>query len=150
MSCISGKGWQTVNCSCTYRTENFYHTIIWTELYARCLILPSCAGITLKWPSHNRMQYKFVKSTNLSRIYIVTNMTTAGQRFGKHVPAATNRHGINTRCYESRPVHYKAQSRDNSQAADILCGYRQEPYRDESCSRKSVTIHFIRKSFIQS
>jgi peroxiredoxin len=37
-------------------------------------------------------------------IHNVTNMTIAGQRFGKHVPAATNKRGINTRCYEGRSL----------------------------------------------
>jgi hypothetical protein len=31
-------------------------------------------------------------------------MTITGQWFGKHVPAATNRRGINTRCYEDRSL----------------------------------------------
>jgi hypothetical protein len=35
---------------------------------------------------------------------IVTNMTIAGKRFSEHVPAATNRCGINTHCYEIRSL----------------------------------------------
>jgi hypothetical protein len=34
----------------------------------------------------------------------VTNMIISGQRFVKHIPTATNRCGINTRCYEGRSL----------------------------------------------
>jgi hypothetical protein len=35
---------------------------------------------------------------------IVMKMTIAGQRFRDYVPAAKNRRGINTRCYEGRSL----------------------------------------------
>jgi hypothetical protein len=37
-------------------------------------------------------------------LYIVTNVSIAGQRFGDHVPDAMNRRGINARCREGRSL----------------------------------------------
>jgi hypothetical protein len=60
---------------------------------------------TSKW------EVQFSITICATRFNIVTNMTIAGQRLGKHVPAAKNRRGINLRCYEGRSLQTNSVQR---------------------------------------
>jgi hypothetical protein len=79
-------------------------------------------------------------------MYIVTNMTTAGQRFDKHVPAAMNIRGINTRCYEgrfsTRRVFVTTDRKQTfSMDTGILLVWKQQR-REERFSHTSVVREF--------
>jgi hypothetical protein len=81
-------------------------------------------------------------------------MTIAGQRFGKHVPAATNRRGINTCCYEDRSSTRRLSVTADSQQVFSMATSKQqkfsmvtgslhkEPCREERVSRNSDVREF--------